>query len=437
MANNTITPRIAAAITLAQLQQQQGSLASLLPQQVALFTGREQSFIKELCYGCCRWYPQLEHLLGQLLKSPLKKKDADIKAVLLLGLYQLAFLSTADHAAVNESVKAASFFKKHWAKKLINGVLRQFQRNQQALLAEAQQQQSHSHPQWLYKAISTAWPQQAEAIFAANNQHPPLTLRIHQQHLAVSEYRARLATEGIESTVTPHSAQGINLSKPLPVQQLPGFDQGWVSVQDEAAQLAASLLELEPGLRVLDACCAPGGKTCHIGESQPQLAALVAVDVEQRRLQKVEENLQRLSVAAQVICGDASDPQQWWDGKPFDRILLDAPCSATGIIRRQPDIKLLRQPEHIDALSSLQLQLLHALWPLLAEGGTLLYATCSILPQENTRLVEQFLREQPQAEHQPIRGQWGMAQTCGRQLFPVENGHDGFFYAKLKKPFSD
>ncbi len=461
-----VTPRIAAAMVLAQLLKQQGSLASLLPQQLSSFSIQEQSFIKELCYGCCRWYPLLEQILKQLLKQPLKQKDADIKAILLLGLYQLQFLRTPEHAAINESVNAVSFFKKNWAKKLVNAVLRGYQREQQTLFDKAQAKTTSVHPLWLEKEIVSAWPEYAESIFSANNQHPPLTLRVNCQQSSRDEYLKILEDKGIAANVTPYSDVGIYLKTPIPVTELPSFNQGAVSVQDEAAQLSASLLDLKPGLRVLDACCAPGGKTCHIGERESQLSGLVGVDIEERRLGRVRDNIKRLNVTADIICGDAAQPDQWWDGKSFDRILLDAPCSATGIIRRQPDIKLLRQPEHIEALTQLQLKLLQELWPLLADGGILLYATCSILPRENTQIIQQFIEHQPGAVHEPIfsendlgnkkDAQWGIAQPFGRQLLPIngllkdelagmsmqaENNtgksHDGFFYARLRKTKED
>ena len=428
-----MTPRIAAALTLTQLLKQQGSLATLLPQHTQHFNDQDNRFIQELCYGCCRWYPLLEQLLSQLLKQGLKKKDSDIKALLLLGLYQLQFLNTADYAAINESVNAAIFFKKPWAKKLINAVLRQYQRDQQNLFLQAQKEQKIAHPRWLEKKIQQAWPVNASAVFDANNQHPPLTLRINQQQLSRDTYLTVLKDKAIEAKKAPYSQQGIYIEKPVPVTNLPLFIEGAVSVQDEAAQLAASLLDLKPGLRVLDACCAPGGKTCHIAESESNLKQLVALDVEERRLQKVQDNLKRLKLAADIHCADATQPKQWWDGQFFDRILLDAPCSATGIIRRQPDIKLLRTPEHIEQLTELQLQLLQALWPLLVEGGILLYATCSILPEENTELVERFAQQQSDAIHEYIDADWGLPQTYGRQLLPTDKGHDGFFYAKLKK----
>jgi 16S rRNA (cytosine967-C5)-methyltransferase len=428
-----MTPRLAAVTILSQLLKQQGSLASLLPQYLSTFSAQEKSFAKELCYGCCRWYPLLDELLNQLLKQPLKKKDADIKAVLLLGVYQLQFMSTADHAAINESVNAAKFFNKLWAKKLINAVLRVFQRDQETLFSQAKKRQANAHPAWLEKTISSAWPEQAQAIFTANNQHPPFSLRVNQKQQTREQYLALLKQHHIEARPASYSESGIYLDQPLPVNQLPLFDQGAVSVQDEAAQLAAFLLELKPNIRVLDACCAPGGKTCHIAEMEPHLTQLTAIDSEEKRLQKVHENLQRLNIDARVLCGDGTQPKQWWDGQVFDRILLDAPCSATGIIRRQPDIKLLREPDHIETLADLQYQLLCALWPLLAEGGILLYATCSILPKENTQTIERFITTQKDVVHEPIDADWGIAQPYGRQLFPQEQGHDGFYYAKLRK----
>jgi 16S rRNA (cytosine967-C5)-methyltransferase len=300
-----------------------------------------------------------------------------------------------------------------------------------------------SHPQWLQEAIVKAWPAQSKAIFAANNQHPPFTLRVNQQHHSVSEY-TQLLTDGgpvVDDgevkeqpfSQTPYSHVGITLEKAVDVNSLPGFSQGHSSVQDEAAQLAATLLQLAPNQRVLDACCAPGGKTCHIGEVQPSLSALVGLDLEERRLVRVKENLQRLNIDADIICGDGTTPDTWWDGQLFDRILLDAPCSATGVIRRHPDIKLLRQSQDVSEVAALQLQLLTALWPLLADGGMLLYATCSILPQENTHVIKQFIANHDNVQHDPIEATWGIEQPYGRQLLPQTKGHDGFYYARLIK----
>jgi 16S rRNA (cytosine967-C5)-methyltransferase len=433
-----ITPRISAAIIFSQLLKQQGSLASLLPQHTEHFSPQEKSLIKELCYGCCRYHPVLADILRQLLTQPLKKKEADIEAVLLLGLYQLQFMRIAEHAAINESVNAAAYFKKPWAKKLINAILRAFQRDQAALYAGAEERQPSMHPAWLENKIRKAWPQQAEQIFTANNQHAPLVLRVNAQKMSRSDYLQVLVDASIDAHPASFSEVGIYLTAAIPVTALPLFAEGVVSVQDEAAQLAASLLQLQPGLRVLDACSAPGGKTCHIGESAPALQQLMALDLESRRLKKVHDNLQRLNIRADVVCADAGKPAQWWDGQLFDRILLDAPCSATGIIRRQADVKLLRQPDHIALLVTTQLRLLQALWPLLAQGGILLYATCSILPEENSQLIAQFLQMCTDAQHDPVtfaddEPVWGVEQVYGRQLFPQASGHDGFFYARLKK----
>jgi 16S rRNA (cytosine967-C5)-methyltransferase len=448
-------PRMVAIKIVTQLLKKQGSLSSLLPENISELSSQEQSFVKELCYGCCRWYPILNEVLNQLLKHKLKLKDADVKAILLLGIYQLEFLRIADYAAINESVNAVNAIKKQWAKKLVNAILRSFQRDQQTIFNKAQQTNKSNHPKWLEGEIKKAWPRYATAIFSANNQAPPLTLRINQQQNSREQYLQLLNDADIKATPAKISQDAIYLHSPMSVTELPNFDNGAVSVQDEAGQLAAKLLQLKPNLRVLDACCAPGGKTCHIGETEPDLSKIVAVDVEARRLNRVRENLERLKISADVICGDASEPKKWWDGQLFDRILIDAPCSATGIIRRQPDIKLLREPEHIQALTQLQYKLLSELWPLLADGGILLYATCSILPQENTKIIEQFLNNTIDAIEDPIVFEsdanstnkkmpvFGIEQAFGRQLLPLVNAledtqisnqnHDGFYYCRLKK----
>ncbi len=436
-----ISPRIITVKILLRLQQQKGSLASEFALAGEL-DEQEKRFAQELCYGLCRWYYLLEYQLSDLLEKPLKNKDQDIYLLLLMGLYQLQFMRVAPHAAINETVDAAVFFRKPWAKKLINGVLRSFQRQHMSddesvtstedINQKIPSANKISHPQWLQEAIVKAWPAQSKAIFAANNQHPPFTLRVNQQHSSVSEY-TQLLSDDKPFRKTRYSGVGITLEKAVDVNSLPDFAQGHSSVQDEAAQLAAPLLQLAPNQRVLDACCAPGGKTCHIGEVQPSLSVLVGLDLEERRLVRVKENLQRLNIDADIICGDGTTPDTWWDGQLFDRILLDAPCSATGVIRRHPDIKLLRQAQDVKDVAALQLRLLTALWPLLADGGILLYATCSILPQENTQVVEQFIANHDNAEHDPIEAEWGIEQPYGRQLLPQTKGHDGFYYARLIK----
>ena len=446
MASQKTNSRLVAVNVLQRLLQQQGSLASELPALTKVLDEQEKRFAHELCYGTCRWYFWLEKRVQQFVQKPLKSKDSDIKVVLLLGLYQLTFTRVAAHAAINESVNLAPLLSKPWAKKLINGVLRSFQREYLTIDEQGNhhitaQNDKHdklhrqTHPQWLQQSIKEAWPAQATDIFFANNQHPPFTLRVNQQHYQRDSYQSLLqqSLDDITPSPTPFSSVGVLLSSAQDVKQLPGFDKGAVSVQDEAAQLAAELLLLEPQQRVLDACCAPGGKTCHIGEQQPQLKQLIALDVEERRLGRVHDNIARLSIDAEVICADGTQPDTWWDGQSFDRILLDAPCSATGVIRRHPDIKILREPSAITELVQLQLRLLQALWPLLAEGGILLYATCSILPQENTQLIEQFIQQHSDVKHDEIKAPWGEPQVYGRQLLPQVDGHDGFYYARLMK----
>ncbi|WP_439134277.1 16S rRNA (cytosine(967)-C(5))-methyltransferase RsmB [Pseudomaricurvus sp.] len=435
--------RVQAALTLAPVLQQQASLASLMTPALDKVDPQEQPLLQEMCFGTCRWQPQLQSILNRLLEKPLKPKDSDIHALLLLGLYQLKYLRIPDHAALNNTVAACKPLKKAWAEKLVNGILRRFQRERETLESALQKSPAYTsaHPNWLRKSIENFWPEQADAVFTANNAHPPFTLRLNLAQQDRTEYQQTLSDLELGSTPTPFSPFGLTLDSACDVGKLPGFSEGKLSVQDEAAQLAGELLQLQPGQRVLDACCAPGGKTGHILELGTQLAspltALVALDLEERRLERVRENLLRLQHQVQqqatLVCSDALAVDKWWDGVPFDRILLDAPCSATGVVRRHPDIKLLRNAEDIAKLAALQLKLLQALWPTLRPGGRLVYATCSLLPTENTRVVEQFLSQEPSAEHDPIAASWGLSQPCGRQLLPQIQGHDGFYYACLNK----
>lgn len=427
--------RTAAALVVGQVLRHQGSLSSLLPEMQPKVPERDRPLLQELCYGSLRWQPQLALYLERLLDKPLRAKDGDIQALLLLGLYQLIYTRIPDHAAIGATVDCARALKKPWATRLINGVLRRFQRERLALDEQLQPHPvfSSAHPRWLLDALKAAWPEHLDALIHANNSHPPLTLRLNQRAGSRETYLATLAERGIEAQATPYSAVGIQLTKPRDPTDLPLFAEGSVSVQDEAAQLAAPLLELAPGQRVLDACSAPGGKTGHILETEPGLAQVVALDADPRRLVRVRENLARLNLQAQVISGDAAEPDTWWDGQPFERILLDAPCSATGIIRRHPDIKYLRSPGEIAKLAQLQARLLDRLWTLLAPGGVLVYATCSIMPEENSAQIEAFLARQPDATCDRLDVPWGIAQTAGQQLLPDAAGADGFYYARLRK----
>ncbi|HKS15173.1 MAG TPA: 16S rRNA (cytosine(967)-C(5))-methyltransferase RsmB [Pseudomonas sp.] len=427
--------RLAAARALASVLSGKASLNSALPAQLDKVEERDRGLTQDLAFGTARWEPRLALLAEQLLQKPFKRADSDVQALLLVGLYQLFYTRIPAHAAIGETVGCAEKLRKPWAKGLLNAVLRRAQAEGQALLdgMERDPVVRTAHPRWLQKSLKAFWPEQWEAICAANNAHPPMILRVNRRHHARDAYLALLADAGVGASACRFSQDGIVLAEACDVRTLPGFAEGWVSVQDEAAQLAADLLDLAPGQRVLDACCAPGGKTCHLLEAQSGLDQVVAIDLEAKRLTRVRENLDRLGLDAELIACDARETATWWDGKPFQRVLLDAPCSATGVIRRHPDIKLTRQADDIPALASLQGELLDALWPTLAVGGVLLYATCSSLPTENTEVIEAFLARTPGARELDMAIEAGLHQPHGRQLLAQEGGHDGFYYAKLIK----
>ncbi|WP_020192528.1 16S rRNA (cytosine(967)-C(5))-methyltransferase RsmB [Pseudomonas putida] len=430
-----MNPRLAAARALAAVLSGKASLNSSLPAQLDKVDERDRGLTQDLAFGTARWQPRLDLLAAQLLQKPFKAADADVQALLLVGLYQLFYTRIPAHAAIGETVGCADKLKKPWAKGLLNAVLRRAQREGEELLAGMERDPvvRTAHPRWLQKALKAFWPEQWEAICAANNAHPPMILRVNRRHHSRDAYLALLAEAGIGASACQYSRDGIVLAEACDVRGLPGFAEGWVSVQDEAAQLSADLLELAPGQRVLDACCAPGGKTCHLLEAEAGLAHMVAIDLEAKRLTRVRENLDRLQLDAELIACDARDTASWWDGKPFQRILLDAPCSATGVIRRHPDIKMTRQADDIPALATLQGELLDALWPTLEVGGMLLYATCSTLPTENTEVIKAFLARTPGARELDLGTEAGLRQPHGRQLLAQEGGHDGFYYAKLIK----
>ncbi len=432
MSIKTIDCRAAAARCLAAV-----SNGLSLSQQIPIFEQqvieKDRPLFRQLCYGVLRYYPKLDGIGQQLISKRLKKKDRDIQMLVMLGIYQLSEMRIPDHAAISTTVNATKVLKKPWAKAFVNGVLRQWQRNPEELLKKLSPAQQHSHPEWFHTLLNKAWPDHANAIEQANNSHPPMCLRVNQQYGTAADYLQQLEENTIEAKPCDFAPEGIRLLEPVGVEALPGFADGKASVQDEAPQLSAKLLALAPRQRVLDACCAPGGKTCHILEAEPQLTEVIGLDIDEERLSRVEENLERLKLSAKLIAGDAADTDSWWDGKTFDRILLDAPCSATGVIRRNPDIKLHRTLEDIQQLHQLQFSILQALWQTLTPGGLLLYATCSVLPDENEHVVARFCGQQADADHQTIEADWGLARPFGRQLFPIENGHDGFFYALIAK----
>jgi 16S rRNA (cytosine967-C5)-methyltransferase len=427
-----LNTRLVAAKVLSRVLQDGQSLTAALDKAfLDIESSKDRAFIQALCYGVCRQFHRLDFILSQLLDKPLK--DADVKSLALVGLYQLNFMRVKPHAAVSETVLAAR--KKPWAKSLINALLRTYLREQEGLEQKADKTQAAalSHPGWLIKQIEQDWPGQAKSILQENNQQPPMVLRVNLAKSSREHYLQLLVGQEIAAEPISFCPSAIKLDKPVPVELLPSFAGGLVSVQDTAAQLAAGLLDVQPGHRVLDVCAAPGGKTAHILESQPQLKELVAVDIDEVRMQRVSENLQRLNLQAKLAVGDAANPASWWDGQLFDRILLDAPCSALGVIRRHPDIKLLRRAEDIGQLQVLQKSILQAVWPLLASGGQLLYATCSILKQENEQQVQAFLTEHSDAVELPIDVNWGVAGVCGRQILTGDSAMDGFYYARISK----
>jgi len=430
-----VNVRVAAAKVIVSVLHDDGSLSTLLPQYLAKIEERDRGLLQQLCYGTLRYYPRLKAYLDQLLAKPFKAKDQDLEAILACSLYQLLETRIPSHAAVNEAVSTCKALKKPWAKGLVNAILRRFIRERDELDETLKDNLAFStaHPDWLIAYWKKAWPEHVDSIVLANNTQPPMTLRVNRRHLDREHYLENLNTLDIAASATPYSIDGITLQSPRDVLTLPGFTEGDISVQDEAAQLSARLLDLKPGQRVLDACCAPGGKTCHILELLDNDGDVVALDISPTRLERVEENLSRLGLNAQLIDADAADTASWWDGKPFDRILLDAPCSATGVIRRHPDVKLLRNPADIAKLAKLQLTLLRALWPLLIEGGVLLYATCSALPQENDEVIKAFTHDVSDISVEDTAVNAGLETPVGRQLFPQVNGHDGFYYALLRK----
>lgn len=401
----------------------------------------ETALYKELAYGTLRWFHELNSIVSQLLDKPLKNKDQDIGLLLLMGIYQLKHLSVSEHAVLSETVEVAREIKKDWATGLVNAILRNYQRNRKKIETQlaGNEVAAYSHPRWLIKLIKSSWPDDWQAVLQANNQRPPMFIRVNSQKISRQGYLAELEKNNISAEIATHATFGLHVTQPVPVDRLPGFFQGHASVQDAAAQLAAELLQIENGQRVLDACAAPGGKTCHVLQLCPGLEKLVAVDVDEARLNQVRDNLARLGLdstdgVVELVQADMSDTQAaGWQGEKFDRILLDAPCSATGVIRRHPDIKLLRKPGDISGLVELQSGVLQSAWRQLKPGGRLVYATCSILPQENTLQMEQFLAQHADAKEKIIDAAWGRPCRIGRQILPGEGNMDGFYYACIEK----
>ena len=401
--------------------------------------GRDRALAMELANGVLRWHWKLDHLLGQFLKKPLRNKEHDLKLLLLMSLYELVELSTPDYAVVNEAVSTSKVLGKQWAKGMINGVLRNFIRDQEACLRkmESNQEAYYSHPYWLISLLKEDWPDHWQAILKANNQRPPLWLRVNAAQNNTEDYKVLLDEQGLSSSQHPLALQALKLEQGVDVTSLPGFAQGAVSVQDAGAQLAATLLDVKKDQRILDLCAAPGGKTCHVLELEPDIESMTAVELEEKRMLRVRENLARLNFEAELIVADASEAS-WWDGKPFDRILVDAPCSSTGVIRRHPDIKVLRWEEDIKSLVNVQQKILQQAWQMLAPGGKLLYVTCSVLRQENEAQIANLLTTQNDVIELDLIEEgssksWGVACKHGRQLLPGDHDTDGFYFCALSK----
>jgi 16S rRNA (cytosine967-C5)-methyltransferase len=431
--------RVEAAKIIAAVCFSGRSLKSALPAaRDALADPRDRALCEAIVLAALRFLPRYEFWLKRLLQKPLNKSAQPAHALLLAGLAQLHALALADYAAIYASVEAARRLNQSHLAGLVNALLRRFLRERDALEAAAANdpQAATAHPVWLLEALRRDWPGEAEAICAGNNREAPLWLRINLRRTSREAYAELLRQQGIESVASSLAPAALRIVEPVSPLSLPGWFEGLISVQDLAAQLAAPLLDVQAGDRVLDIGAAPGGKTAHLLELAPGLAELVALDISQSRQARTGQTLQRLGLAATLQTGDATQPETWWDGTPFDRILIDAPCSATGVIRRQPDIKLHRRRGDIDALIATQAKLLDSAWPLLRTGGRLVYATCSVLRGENERQLDAFLARTPNARALPLPAELGRACGVGAQRLPGDEDGDGFFYAALEKASS-
>ncbi|GAB3026148.1 16S rRNA (cytosine(967)-C(5))-methyltransferase RsmB [Bowmanella dokdonensis] len=424
--------RADAATALFSVLEQGKSLREVMPALQARHEDKDKAWLQEMIYGCLRTLPQLQHWSRQLLSKPLKARQKVVEHLLLLGIYQLAFTRISPHAAVAETVGACQELKCPGLKALVNACLRNFIRQQLADRPSEDPQIVSGLPKWLYKKLVQQYPDQWQQIAQAMNSKAPIWLRVNQTKVSRQVFCEALDQENVQYQIPPDHPYGVILAKGYDLMRLPGYDLGWFAAQDGAAQLAAPLLDPQPGDRLLDACAAPGGKTCHLLELQDQLQECIALDSDATRLKRVEENLQRLGHQARVICGDAANPATWNEKGSFDRILLDAPCSATGVIRRHPDIKWLRKGTDIAPLVALQASILDALWTRLKPGGVLLYATCSVLPEENADQIRHFLQRQHDAGLLPINPEETL-DSPGLQLLPGEGQMDGFYYARLLK----
>lgn len=411
------------------------SLDAALADNAGPVADSDRALLQLMAYGSLRFYWRYRAALRELLERPLKARDRVVESLIVCGFFQLDETRVPDHAAVSATVDAARLLRRPKFAGLVNAVMRNYRRGDFATRPWADEEARYDHPQWLIDAVRNDWPEHWQHILEANNARAPMWLRVNAKRLSVDEYAARY---GIRGRRLEGAEQALAIDAPRPVAELPGFDEGEVSVQDAAAQLAGPWLAPAEGLRVLDACAAPGGKTAHLLELLPDGADLTAIEIDSGRAADIDTTLGRLGLGATVVVGDASDPRDWWDGRTFDRILLDAPCSASGVIRRHPDIKHLRRPDDVPALVERQAALLDALWPLLAPGGRLLYVTCSVLAAENDGVVRPFLERQRDAREVDVLPNYNIRDLMcekaqGLQVLPGTQDLDGFYYACLER----
>ncbi|MDZ7842066.1 MAG: 16S rRNA (cytosine(967)-C(5))-methyltransferase RsmB [Gammaproteobacteria bacterium] len=408
------------------------ALDRALDGHAAGFLDNDRALLREMCYGSLRWYWRCRGVMAQLVKRPPRKRDRVIEALVIVGLYQLEHMRMPTHAAIHATVAACEALGRPGYKGLVNGVLRNFQRRCEALLAALSASDRDAHPEWMWRAVARQWPDHAPAVIEAGNCRPPLTLRVNRRRLTVDEYLESLRAEGLAGRRLEHAPDAVQLDSPVNVERLPGFGDGRVSVQDASAQLLARVVGPEAGRRVLDACAAPGGKLTHLLEAFPA-AAVQAIESDPERARRIAENLARLELASPVTVADAADLESWWDGSPFDLVVLDAPCSGTGVVRRRPDIKVLRRASDLARFAGIQAHLLDQLWRVVKPGGRLVYVTCSIMAEENQDQIASFLGRTPECREEPVTLPVGVALDHGWQILPEAGGGDGFFYALLRR----
>jgi len=408
------------------------SLAKALPQGLKNTQADDKAMVQELVYGSLRGWPKYRAIAQLRLQKPLKSKDEDIFALIVVGLYQLSTMRIPTHAAVSETVETARKIGKPWASSLINGILRGYLREHETLKEQLSASALDAMPEWLWQALHQQWPEHAHAMIEAAQHRPPMTLRVNLSKISREQYQQTLLAAGIDSTNPAEVPSALTLKQPVDVNALPGFAEGLVSVQDASAQLAAPLLKPRANERILDACAAPGGKTCHLLETAPR-SSVIAGDISKDRLERIFENTRRLGLNPEVIQFDAADPATALEAEQFDAILADVPCSATGVIRRNPDIKLLRDKDDPTSFADQQRNILLGLWPLLKPGGRLLYVTCSVLHEENDDRIAQALADLPAAKLGKLSAEHGVATRYGIQVIPTVEGGDGLYFALLEK----